>query len=72
MEKNIKEYIKTKFKNLYIDYIITFIKIYKYDNNNQIKIKKNLNDDDNIFIRKRYKDNIIPYFLLLILAIDNE
>ena len=33
LKKNIKEYIKTKFKNLYIDYIIIFVKIYKHDNN---------------------------------------
>ena len=64
--------MKIKFKNLYINYIITFIKIYKYDNNNQIKMKENLNDDDNILARKRYKNNIISYFLLLILVIDNE
>ena len=72
LKKNIKEYIKTKFKNLYINYIIIFIKIYKYNNNNQMKMKKDLNDDNDILARKRYKDNIIPHFLLLILIIDNK
>jgi hypothetical protein len=72
LEKSIKGHMEAKFKNLHVDYVVIFVKTRRHGNNDQTEVEENLNDYEDAPTRKKQKSNVVPHFLLLILAIGNR
>jgi hypothetical protein len=51
--------MEAKFKNLRVDYIVTFVKTRRRGNGGQMEVEEDLNDDEDAPARKRQKSNVV-------------